>query len=140
MKTTLRNLIVILTLNLSLVILTGSVIHKSSSEDRNARISFTELSHDFGKVEAGVELTYTFKFKNTGNGKLIINSVNATCGCTGATIGDKKEYSRNEIGEIKISFNTQGREGVQTKTVAVHTNDPDKPQVILTFTCEIDRK
>lgn len=137
MKTILRILIVIVTLNLSLIILTGSVINNSFSGERNANITFDELTHDFGKVEAGIELTYAFKFKNTGDGILIINSVNAACGCTGATVGDKKEFGKNEKGEIKVSFNTQGRDGAQIKTVTVQTNDPDRPQVVLTFTCDI---
>ncbi len=102
-----------------------------------ATITFSESSYDFGKVEQGVELTHIFKFKNTGDGNLIIQSVNAGCGCTGVEQGDKQEYGINEEGEIKISFNTAGREGIQTKTVSVSTNDPDNPAIVLSFTCEI---
>ncbi|MCB0722885.1 MAG: DUF1573 domain-containing protein [Ignavibacteriae bacterium] len=110
------------------------------SKEKPAKIKFREVTHDFGKVEEGTRLSYSYKFKNTGKGTLIIESVIASCGCTGAALDGKNEYSRNERGEIKVTFNTRGREGVQTKTVTVRTNDPTDPQVVLTFTCEVLKK
>jgi hypothetical protein len=138
MKTQISRSIVMAVIFITASLLAGSVSHQSIAKDKNAKISFTELSHDFGKVEEGIELTHIFKFKNTGDGILIINSVNAGCGCTGVMMSDKKEYSEGEEGEIKVSFNTQGRSGLQSKNVIVTTNDPDMPEIILSFTCEIN--
>jgi hypothetical protein len=105
--------------------------------DKNAKIVFDKTIHDFGKVQQGTVLEYSFKFTNEGSGKLIIIGVNASCGCTGAIIDGKKVFEEDESGNIKVSFNTQGREGVQSKSVIVQSNDPANPQIILTFSCEI---
>ncbi len=102
------------------------------------KIVFKEEVHDFGKVPRGPELQYNFKFTNKGNANLLIERVQTSCGCTGATVGDKTEYKKNESGEIKVNFTTQGREGNQEKTIIIYSNDPENPQKVLTVKCEID--
>ena len=109
-----------------------------SASANTAKILFEEEFHDFGKVPQGANLEYSFKFTNKGKSSLIIEKVQPSCGCTGATTGGKNEFAKGETGEIKVTFNTQGREGHQEKTVLVFTNDPDAPQKNLRFSCEID--
>lgn len=105
---------------------------------RSPKIVFKEEVHDFGKVPRGPELQYNFKFTNKGNADLLIERVQTSCGCTGATVGDKKEYKKNESGEIKVNFQTQGRSGHQEKTIIVFSNDPESQQKTLTVKCDID--
>lgn len=105
---------------------------------RSPKIVFKEEVHDFGKVPRGPELQYNFKFTNKGNANLLIERVQTSCGCTGATVGDKKEYKKNESGEIKVNFQTQGRSGHQEKTIIVFSNDPESQQKTLTVKCDID--
>ncbi len=102
------------------------------------KIVFKENVHDFGKVPRGPELQYNFRFTNKGNSNLTIERVQTSCGCTGATVGEKSNYAKNESGEIKVNFSTQGREGHQEKTIIVYSNDPQNPQIVLTVKCEID--
>lgn len=102
------------------------------------KIVFKEDVHDFGKVPRGPEIQYNFKFTNKGNANLIIERVQTSCGCTGATVGEKTEYKKNESGEIKVNFTTQGREGHQEKTIIIYSNDPENPQKVLTVKCDID--
>lgn len=102
------------------------------------KIVFKENVHDFGKVPRGPELQYNFRFTNKGNSSLNIERVQTSCGCTGATVGEKSDYAKNESGEIKVNFSTQGREGHQEKTIIVYSNDPQNPQVVLTVKCDID--
>ncbi len=104
------------------------------------KIKFDESNYDFGVVKQGVELEHIFQFTNTGEGTLEITSVQPSCGCTGVVMDEKKEYKQGEEGEIKITFNTQGRQGVNSKTVTVNTNDPANPVMTLTFKCEIEDK
>lgn len=101
-------------------------------------IKFDGSDFDFGVVKQGENLEHIFKFTNDGDGALEIISVQPSCGCTGVVMDEKKEYKQGEEGEIKINFNTQGREGINTKTVIVNTNDPVNPVVTLTFKCEIN--
>jgi hypothetical protein len=105
---------------------------------RSPKIVFKEDVHDFGHVPRGPELQYNFKFTNKGSAVLKIERVQTSCGCTGATVGEKTEYKKNESGEIKITFNTQGRSGHQEKTVSVFSNDPENPQKDLKISCEVD--
>ncbi|MBK6774112.1 MAG: DUF1573 domain-containing protein [Ignavibacteria bacterium] len=103
-------------------------------------IKFDALNYDFGVVKQGENLEHVFKFTNDGEGALVITSVQPSCGCTGVVMDEKKEFAQGEEGEIKITFNTQGRQGMNSKTVTVNTNDPANPVMILTFKCEIDNK
>ena len=104
---------------------------------KDPKIVFTETVHNFGKVEQGIELNHSFEFKNKGKGVLEITGVSTSCGCTGAVLDGKKEYKRNETGEIKVKFNTQGRTGINRKTITVSSNDPANPTVTLAITCDI---
>jgi len=105
--------------------------------EKEAIMSFDKLQFDFGKVKQGEVLEHIFKFTNSGTENLVIQSVQPACGCTGATMGDKKEFAPGETGEIIITFNTQGREGINSKTVTVTSNDKKEPIKTLSFVCEI---
>jgi hypothetical protein len=117
------------------VVLTNS---KLTASLRSPKIVFKEEAHDFGKVPRGPELQYNFRFTNKGSSVLKIERVQTSCGCTGATVGEKTEYKKNESGEIKITFNTQGRSGHQEKMINVYSNDPEAPQKDLKITCEVE--
>ena len=119
------------------ILLTCIIAGQTRAQEKTSKITFQETKHDFGKVKEGVELTHVYKFTNDGEESLVIKKVQASCGCTGASIGDKIEFKQGEEGEIKVSFSTKGRSGVQNKTVMVQSNDPQNPSVVLSFTCEI---
>lgn len=116
------------------VVLTNS---KLTASLRAPKIYFKEEVHNFGTVPRGPELQYNFKFTNKGNAVLKIERVQTSCGCTGATVGEKTEYKKGESGEIKITFNTQGRSGHQEKIINVFSNDPETPQKDLKVQCEV---
>ncbi len=86
------------------------------------KITFDKLNYDFGefKEELGSQ-TYVFKFTNTGAGTLVINNVEASCGCT------TPEYTKAPIapgksGDIKVTFDPKNRPGPFNKTVTVRSN------------------
>jgi len=110
---------------------------KVTPSHQEAILEFNEMQFDFGKVQKGALLEHLFKFKNSGNVNLIISSVHPSCGCTGATLGDKKEFAPDEAGEIRITFNTQGREGINSKTITITSNDTKEPIKTLSFVCDI---
>lgn len=89
-------------------------------------IEYMEIQHDFGTVKYPSENLYTFKFKNTGNVPLIIESANASCGCT---IPNKPEdpILPGQIGELDVIFSPkEGQQGeLVTKNITVIANtDP----------------
>ena len=76
------------------------------------KITFETDMHDFGQLMAGENISYSFKFTNTGNADLIISGCDASCGCT---VADKTGY-------ITVSFKSQGMSGHQMKEVIVASN------------------
>jgi hypothetical protein len=101
---------------LSLFFLTGIMSFTKpgiNNPEKSPKIVFNEEKHDFGKVPQGPQLIYSFTFKNKGAATLVIGDIVTSCGCTAANVGEKKEYEKNEKGQIQVTFNTQGREGHQ---------------------------
>jgi len=84
-------------------------------------IKFEEEVHDFGKIIEGETVSYNFKFKNTGKTDLLIADVTTSCGCTVPSF-PKTPVRPGMEGVIKISFNSSGKRGYQTKNIAVVAN------------------
>jgi len=100
-------------------------------------ISFTQEKISLGEVQQGPVVNGEFEFTNTGEGLLMIKKVTAACGCTGLVADEKKEFQPGETGKIKFTFNTEGRSGLNEKTVTVESNDPKTPHKTVSFTCNI---
>lgn len=92
-------------------------------------ITFDKDFHDFGKISEGEKVTYSFRFKNTGKGNLIIQTASGSCGCTVPEIPEKP-LSPGETGFIKVQFNSEGRAGIQEKQVTVVTNTIPNTNII----------
>ena len=84
-------------------------------------ISFEKDFHDFGKLISGEQVTFAFKFKNTGKSLLIISEVSTSCGCTVSTF-PRQPIKPGEGATIDVSFDSRGRHGLQAKTISVFTN------------------
>jgi hypothetical protein len=84
-------------------------------------ITFDETEHDFGQIIEGESVSYNFVFINTGKRDLVIADVSTSCGCTVPSY-PKTAIRPGESGSIKISFNSKGRRGFQTKTIVVVAN------------------
>lgn len=111
---------------LALVLSTSFMLAQATGVNKNTpKAEFSKEIHDFGKVEESAgTVTTEFTFKNTGNAPLIIQRVQASCGCT------TPEYTNEPIlpgktGTIKVTYSTVGRVGVFNKDVTVFTNVPD---------------
>lgn len=98
----------------------------------NAQMAITKMQvsateHDFGtfKEEAGRQ-TFDFIVTNTGTEPLMIQNVQASCGCT------TPEWTRQPIpvggkGKVTAIYDPQNRPGQFNKTLSVYTNT--KPEV-----------
>lgn len=101
-----------------------------------ATIVFENDTYNFGKIKKGEIVTYTFKFKNSGQEPLIIKDAIATCGCTVPEI-PKEPIKPGESGDLKVVFNSQGKPaGAQDKAVTVVSNAVNNP-VSIRLTGEI---
>ena len=100
------------------------------------KITVSETDYEFGKIAPGVEVTHDFLITNTGGDVLDIQRVRASCGCTAAA-PKKDQLKPGESTTINVKFNSAGRSGAQKKYVYISSNDPDNPEIRLTFTAEI---
>ena len=118
--------------NLLLVCLLFSLMAMS----QKAVISFNEKNHDFGKVkEEDGKVTYVFDFLNMGKGPLVVNRVQASCGCT-TPVWTKEPIESGKKGAITVTYNPTGRPGVFTKNITVYSNATDE-QFTLTIHGEV---
>jgi hypothetical protein len=95
----------------------------SGNEDKSNLpvMTFAQVEHDFGKIIQGEKVSYSFKFKNTGNADLVIAKVSTSCGCTA---GDypKVPVKPGEEGTIEVRFDSDGKQGFQSKDLTIAAN------------------
>lgn len=105
----------------------GEVINDPVSPQGTTSIEYVEVTHNFGSVSYPSENLYTFKFKNTGTEALVIESAQASCGCTVPNKPDKP-IMPGEMGEMDVIFRPkEGQQGqVVTKRVTVIANTDPK--------------
>ena len=100
-------------------------------------MSFKEEKINFGDVPQGPQVNGEFEFTNTGQSVLVIKKIQPACGCTGLVADEKKEFQPGETGKIKFTFNTEGRSGVNEKTITIETNHPVQPTKVVSFVANI---
>ncbi|MGC9355359.1 MAG: DUF1573 domain-containing protein [Mariniphaga sp.] len=109
----------------------------SAEELANAPVAkFSESSYDFGEMKQGEKKDHTFNLTNEGKSELIIRNVRSSCGCT-AVAPSKKVIAPGESVPIKVTFDSRGKRGRQSKSVTVITNDPKTPTSMLRISCNI---
>jgi hypothetical protein len=85
------------------------------------KFQFETDTFNFGTITQGEKVTYTFRFTNVGKGNLIISAANGSCGCTVPEY-PKKPIAEGEKGEITVTFDSEGKSGMQQKTVTIVAN------------------
>ena len=84
-------------------------------------MDFDRKTYDFGTISQGESVTTAFAFTNMGQAPLLIRAAHGSCGCT---VPDypKQPISPGGSGQIKVTFNSSGKQGQQNKTVTLLTN------------------
>ena len=96
---------------------------RNENAKQTTNIQWIDSVRNFGKITEGQHLAVSFKFKNTGDKPLVIESVHPACGCTVADY-PKQPIAPGQEGEITGEFNSEGREGQNHKEITVYTNTP----------------
>lgn len=85
------------------------------------KMEFQNPEHDFGTITPGSTVSHVFTFKNTGEAPLLISNASASCGCTVPEY-PKEPVAPGQSGKIKVSFDSQGKYGQQSKSVTITAN------------------
>ncbi len=112
----------------------------SQNELQNApAIDFSERVYDFAEIIEGKKVEYTFKILNKGKSDLLIRSVKASCGCTAAnpTTNVIKPGANTDL---KVVFDSNGKLGLQNKTITIISNDPNSSTSILRISGNVSAK
>ena len=115
-----KKLLLTLSFALVSVFAVNAQVSNADAPADGPKMTFSEQTFDYGNIPRNVPATHEFKFTNTGNAPLVINSANASCGCT------VPEYTKEPImpgktGVIKVVYNA-ANPGNFTKTVTVRSN------------------
>jgi len=89
-------------------------------KENPAKITFSETTHDFGKIAANETMVHDFEFVNDGGSVLIITDVDPSCGCT-VPSWPEEPIPPGEKGKITIKFNS-GMVGVTKKSITIAAN------------------
>jgi hypothetical protein len=106
--------------------ISSDIVNNSESADGKtnsnlAEIKFEEDIFDFGKITQGEIVSHAFVFKNTGKSNLIISGASGSCGCT-VPEWPKEPIKSGEENKINVVFNSEGKSGLQEKTITIVTN------------------
>lgn len=101
-------------------------------------MEFSTTDHDFGTINEGQVVEYTYAFKNTGAAPLIIQSAQGSCGCT-VPDWTKDPIPVGGTGFVKAKFDSNGKPNIQNKTVTVTANTWPK-QTVLRFKAMVTPK
>lgn len=94
-------------------------------------MKFEKTVYDFGTIDEGVKVAYSFRFTNIGKSDLVISNATTSCGCT-ASDWPRHPVKPGESEAIKIEFNSAGKSGQQDKMITLSTNC-EKSSVILSL-------
>ena len=111
-------------------------------QDSSLYTSITWLdstNRNYGTIPEGKKLEVAYRFLNSGNKPLIIARVQPSCGCTVAEQPEEPIQPGKE-GVIKASFNSEGRTGINNKTLFVVANTREVQTNELRFSVLVQKK
>lgn len=88
---------------------------------KTPKFEFDMTEYDFGTIKQGQKVTQIFKFKNVGDGDLVITDAQGSCGCTVPTY-PKDPIAPGKTGEIQVVFDSKNKKDDQSKTVKLFAN------------------
>lgn len=97
-----------------------------------------EEFHNFGDLQDGEVVSYSFWFKNQGDATLKITGSETDCGCIQLTVPEK-DIMPGDSAYIDVMYNSAGDVGQVLKTVTLFTN-ADKKEIKLYIQANVKNK
>ena len=96
-------------------------LNNAAEKTGQAVIEIVNPDYDFGEINQGESVSHNYKIKNIGSEDLIISSAKGSCGCT-VPEWPKHPIKSGEEANVKVTFNSKGKKGNQSKRVTLLTN------------------
>jgi hypothetical protein len=103
-------------------------VQKNTNE--NAEITTNEDIHDFGVLQAGEIVAFSFIITNSENSNLILKNIETDCGCITADF-TKTPILPGQTGIVEVEFDSSGLIGKQFKTIEIYTNTKKTKQIAI---------
>lgn len=117
-------------MNRKLLLLATAFLIVTAAFAQKPTLTFKVKEHDFGQVkEEDGKISYVFEFINTGTAPLLIQRVQASCGCT-TPDWTKEPVEPGKSGTVTATYNPQGRPGSFTKSITVYSNASNETEVL----------
>lgn len=90
-------------------------------------ISLKETDYDFGKIPQGKPVTHVFTFTNSGSTPLVLEAVQASCGCT-TPEWSKDPVAAGATSKINVGYNAMN-DGPFEKFITITYNGKQTKQI-----------
>lgn len=97
---------------------------------KSPAFNFDEDVYTFGEIRQGEIVQHDFEFTNTGGMPLVISEARASCGCT-VPEWPKKAIMPGDKANIRVKFDSDGKEGSFRKTVTIFANTYPSQNVLI---------
>lgn len=114
--------------------ITPDIINTPGSDEVDGKAPVLSLAVeeiDLGIITQGEIIEYDLGFTNTGESALVLTDVRATCGCTVGKDWPREMIAPGEEGNIKVSFNSEGKDGHKESTISIVANTQPASTAIL---------
>ena len=100
-------------------------------------LTVSEEVGDLGQIKPDEKQTHVFTLKNEGGETLVIESIQAACGCT-ATVLSEEEILSGKTTQLEVTFNPRGYEGKVSKSIYIYSNDPGIERKRIAITADVE--
>jgi hypothetical protein len=91
-----------------------------------AEILFEKVENDMGNINEGEQIIVRFDYSNNGDAPLVIQNIEAGCGCT-VPSWSRVPLKPGNHESIKVIFNSNGKKGMQNIRISVTSNSSNSP-------------
>lgn len=111
-----------------------------SCAGKSPELTLDADAFEFGDVVNGIIAEKDITVTNRGSAPLVIEAVSTSCGCTTAEV-NPMAIDPGESGVLHIEFDSGAHgpdlTGELMRQVFLQTNDPNQPEVLVTFTANV---
>jgi len=100
-------------------------------------LTVSEELGDLGKIKPDAKQSHVFTLKNEGGETLVIERIQAACGCT-ATVLSEEEILPGKTTQLEVTFNPRGYEGKVSKSIYIYSNDPEVERKRIAITADVE--